>query len=219
MSVRKARASRTTLKLPNEPIRVQVVKSEKREEPRRQFVVNALLAALILTISIWGIYVIPVAPVPIIHPGADNQQLELALTFPGNLAVGDAGAIDLTVTNLSDSPISGTVTLRFAPSPSPPIHLIDDSQVTLRLNGLAAGERQTNHIDFQIALSPWPLFAGQISFTPQLELDGQASVDHTPQQISVWPIPQFRSLFSGGMGTLLIVLFWDRIKKWLFPAG
>jgi len=213
---RASRGGQTTLVLPDEPIRVQVVPTPKPADDvwqrRGRVILASMLIALVVLAGLWGIYVAPTTPAVETRDG-----LQVALTFPNYLAVGDEGAIDVTVTNLTGGPVTGTLALAF--SPLPPVHLLEESEAVIALENFPPSAGRSARVRFQAALTPYPINSGRIDFTPLATLDGQALAAFTTRSTAIAPFPYLRVLTTGAFGvSALAGLFWEQIKKRLFPS-
>lgn len=213
---KKASVTPALLALPDELIRVKIVTEtppvDALAERRRAFVRLALFVGVTLLSAIGGLYLIPVTFTQ------TQSDVHLALTYPPRLALGDEGVIDLTVTNLSAQPITGTLVLSFGDEPA--LHFVEDSSNALALSDLASGARRTAHVRFQLAaLPPWELKADRIDFTPRLNLEAQPFVSYTPQSMEISKVPAVRALLTVvfGVDVFLLGLFRDQLKKLLFP--
>jgi len=212
-------ATPATLTLPPDTIfKVQVAPPEKKPDawdrwrPRVLRLLGAVLAVSGLMTFFWLL--------PIEHPAplhaAGISQLSVTLTYPRYVSIGDEGTIDLSVTNISTQAVSGTLVLAFGDSP--PVRLLEDSSNTLRLENLPPGGQQTLSVRYGLALQP-ALGGGYLEFIPRATIEGAGNADYTTQRVDIPFVPLLRTVLSLTLGPAAIAgLFWDQIKKRLFPS-
>ena len=181
--------------------------SDMKKQKSKLLVFTGLILTLIIFAGLGATYVTPTSSITDFDSNAPN--LQITLTYPTNLAIGDVGSIDFTIANLSTQPITGTFIILF--KPDPPIHLIDGTTTILRVENLIEGERQSTHIRFQIAILPWFLNSGRIEFVPHAELDGHTRIDYNIQFIGIAPFPYLRIVVTGAFG-IIGVLIWELVQ-------
>ncbi|HEY4689962.1 MAG TPA: hypothetical protein VIK33_11665 [Anaerolineae bacterium] len=208
-----------TLTLPPDTVfKVQVVPPDKPPdawERWRPYVVWAFRAILVISGLMWFFWLQPVEyPAPLTDPGL--PELSITLTYPQYVSIGDEGTIDLSVTNVSTRTISGTLVLAFGDAP--PVRVRDDSANVLKVENLPPGGKQTLSVHYSLALAP-TLGGGYLEFTPRASIDGGGSVDYATQRVDVTFVPLVRTMLVIVLGPAgLAGLFWDQIKKRLFPS-
>lgn len=188
--------------------------SDRRAATRRNWLwlfTLAFFGIILLFASLLAIYVIPTSTVS--DFSNTLPELRLLFTFPDSLARGDEGVIDLTVTNRDGSPITGTLVLSF--TQSLPLHLLDGSSNTLRMENLAAGMRQTSQIRFKVPTMPRYLDTDTVSFTPLLVQASRIHTGYKTQVISILPIPYLRLILTVliGLSAVAFGFIREQIKK------
>ncbi len=140
------------------------------------------------------------------------------LRYPEFASVGDASYIEMTVINTGTSPISGTLVIVL--DSEYPVSLLPDNRADLALVNLPPGNQISHRLEFRPVGSWDPPVVGSLPFhLLLLSPDGQTHLSGK-QKIDLMPIPHLSRVLAGlGAGFLagLAALFWERIKKWLFP--
>ena len=198
--------------------KIQIVKEAKQPtkwDQWRPLFVRLFAAVLIVASLLWLAWLMPINyPPPLLS--ATIPELSLTLAYPPYLSRGDEGTIDLTVTNIASQTITGTVIVDFAVSPQ--IMPVEDSRNLLKLESLPSGDKQTLHARYRLA-QPMVFGDDALTFTPRATLDNGSSADYDPQIINITFLPLVRTILTGTFGlSALAGLFWDQIKKRLFPA-
>lgn len=203
---------------PDATFKVQVLPPEKmpgawdRWRPYAYYVLGGVLTIAGLMAFFW---LVPIEYSPALsHP--DAPQLAIALTYPRYIARGDEGTIEMTVTNVSTQAISGTVVLAFGDVPA--VRVGEDSSNTMKLDRLVSGGKQSLRVRYSLAQAP-TFGSGSLEFTPRATIEGSGSADFAPaQRVDIAFVPLLRTILPG-MILGVLGLFWDPIKKWLFPSG
>jgi hypothetical protein len=205
---------------PNTILKVEVVESTKPPtiwDQLRPIAYYAFATVIIVATIVWWYWVKPVAYV---EPPVDPTQtaaLAVTLVYPQFVSRGDEGVIDVTITNITPQPISGTLVLDFGNPP--PITTLDNSTNVLTLKDLPPRGNQSLHLRFSLAQSTTDLSPATLIFTPRVTLDSGEGAAYQAQSINVTPIPMVRTLLNGALGlAALYGLLWAQIQKRLLPS-
>ncbi len=198
--------------------KIQIVKEAKQPtkwDQWRPLVMWLFAAVLIVASLLWLAWLMPVNYPPPLQAAA-IPELSLALAYPPYLSRGDEGTIDLTVTNIASQTITGTVIVDF--SVSPQIMPVEDSRNLLKLESLPSGGKQSLHVRYRLA-QPMAFGDDVLTFTPRAMVENGSSSEYNPQTIHITVLPLVRTILTGTFGlSALAGLFWDQIKKRLFPS-
>jgi hypothetical protein len=176
----------------------------------RPLLVLAVVLLFTMPLAFWATF--PANPPMIREP---DLPLSITLVYPRHIARDDEGTIDMTVTNVYTSPLSGTVQLVF--QEQPPVTVLSETNNVLKLESLPPGGKQTLHLKYVLALSP-AIGGGFIEFSPRAEIEGFGQKDYSQKQtVDILAIPRLSSLLVlVVLGTL--GLLGDQLKQRLFPS-
>jgi hypothetical protein len=201
---------------PDKPLEVKLIPADKKDDPktvRRRLFLELCLGYAILILGGWGaIYLTPAVSTVLYRANQPEPDLWLALTFPQYLAIGDERTIEATTTNLSQQPITATITLSFGTGNESnlltmPIHLAEGSSNVFDLGNMRPGQRATKLVKFQIGLPPQQalqIFPGTVTVSPQISTSNESPISYTIPSIKNWPLLSQvgllpKQLFTGTM--------------------
>jgi hypothetical protein len=139
-------------------------------------------------------------------------DLDIFLSFPTLTFVGDETAIDVSVVNRGNTPITGTVVLKLPETPV--VHLTSEGGNTVVLAALAPDAQASAHLKF-IAEAD-----GALTFTPQIRLETQPPAALAAQTLTISPLPRLNSLRSwifGAFAALFAAIARPWFKRFLRP--
>nr|MBP7689286.1 hypothetical protein [Thermoflexales bacterium] len=194
---------------------VEAAKPTTRWDQWRPRVMVLFAAVLLVACLLWLAWLRPVIYSGVLKADA-IPELSLTLAYPQYVSRGDEGTIDLTATNVASQTITGTVIVDFAPAPQ--IIQVEDSTNVLKFESLPQGGKQTLHVRYRLA-QPMDFGSDTLAFTPRVVLETGISADYGSQTINITFLPLVRTILTGAFGlSALAGLFWDQIKKRLFPS-
>lgn len=194
---------------------VEAAKPATKWDQWRPRVIILFAVVLLVACLLWLAWLRPVTYTDPLK--ADTiPELSLTLAYPQYVSRGDEGTIDLTATNIASQTITGTVIVDFAAAPQ--IIQVEDSTNVLKFENLPQGGKQTLHVRYRLA-QPMGFGSDALTFTPRAVLETGISADYGAQPINITFLPLVRTVLTGAFGlSALAGLFWDQIKKRLFPA-
>lgn len=164
--------------------------------------------------------IISVITLPYLLPKKDRiiaanlLATKLNYTFPTYLSLGDVNTVHFFIENLSETNFSGEITLIFR-DPDSFVTPAPDQDLTVKLEVPPHG-RAAKQFKFLVLKRPAD---GSLDYYFQISSSGSQFISKD-ENFQIAPIPYLRStgawLFgSAGLGTLIIALLWDQLKKLL----
>ena len=204
---------------PDALLQVKLIKPEKEPTPLNPLLLGFTVAAIVLGLLflfLWGTYVYPRT----YPPSIDVSSLSITLVQPAYVAIGDEAEMDVTVTNRSTDPITGTVAVVFTGSVT--VHPVPLESTSFSFENFASGASLTRRIKFSICQAPIFFCQDAIRMELQVTVGDQCIRLPVEQQIAVAPLPYVKTgisfLFGSAIIAAVATFLWDEIKKRLFGA-
>ncbi len=204
---------------PDALLHVKLITPDKEPAPLSPWLRRFMVAAIVLGflyLILWGTYVYPRA----YPPPTNFPSLSIALIQPAYVAPGDEADLDVTVTNSSTDPITGTVAVVFEGSAA--AHPAPLEEAFISFDGLAGGASLTRRIRFSICQAPTFFCQDMIRLSLQAAVGGQCVRFPVESQIAVAPVPYIKKvisfLSSSAITAAVATFLWDEIKKRLLGA-
>jgi hypothetical protein len=201
--------------------RLLVVRLAKEEPtPRSRRLLAAILVSAIIVIvyaCLEAFYHLPEST-PLLSFKDAPVAVNARLRYPEFASVGDASYIEVTVVNAGNEPITGTLVIVLDQDAS--VSLLPDNQAGLAFTDLAPGDRTSHRLEFR-PVGPWSLpVDDSLAFHLLLLFPDGQKYESDDKKIGLMPLPYLNWVLTalrGGFLASLAALFWERIKKWLFP--
>jgi hypothetical protein len=169
-----------------------------------------IFSVIIVILILSSIYLLPRESIdcPI------TNGLEVGIDYPKYIAYGDTEEIKLTIKNVGDSEISGSLLIDFEGTK---VHLEDEAKI--KLETLAPSEQPTTK-EIRFLLNELPKAGQYIYFSPVI-MGNDTQCSSKEYFIRISPIPglrKFVGLLWSTVGLTLVGMFWSQIKEWLFSV-
>ena len=208
------------LRFADTPVSVRLIPEKKTPNVSvtntRRLVIAAVIASVIVFGMAFAVFILPQSSIP--FTPVPPLVASVKYVAPQYVAVYDEGAIDVTLQNNLNSPITVTVTLVF--DPDAPVSAVLDESTSVTIEKLSSGSQTTRRIKFLLNDRPTN---NEFAFQVKVESPQGVSGITPPQKVNVTPlIPMLNRLltFLTGSSALAALsgLFWDQIKK-LFSSS
>jgi len=213
----------TTLELlTSRPLEVRLAQVPPPAQPRPNWPLWALIALLgvlgLVYAYLGGTYILPWEHRPALSCWPEIPPLQLGVSFPHWLAVGDEGCLDLTITNWGSEPLTGTVAVVFSGQRA--VRFAEGERNVISFAGLAPDEQRVHRLRFLFAEPPAMLRGGSASFRLWVRLADGREHCLNGGAVLMAPLPYLRTILSGLAGLMLGGLgglLWAQLRKRFFP--
>lgn len=180
---------------PDMTMRVQLLEPPKAVAPPRKWL-RVMVRSLVLATIVYGILVsLYVWPHTYVPPTKFNNTpaLTIGLSYPTYIAYGDIAEIIVTISNLSDTMITGAVVFTF--TETIPVQTLPSKRLAVRLEGLNRGESLTERLSVLLNRPIW-LREESVQFQVSAEVNRQRGVLPHNFVIRTAPIPYLSTIFA-----------------------